>query len=135
MSLRRQRAALLTQVQQPHSQDHGPELGKNSASKANRQGGAERFPAPAGQKRLDVALALLGDYDRLLTALERGRGNTAKAHTAPVFSRLRALPGGGKLLALVLLDAIHDSQRVPRGQEVGSSCRLVTCATASAGTR
>ena len=39
------------------------------------------------------------------------------------------------MLRLGLLDAIHDSQRCPRGQDVVSSCRRVTCAKASAGKR
>jgi len=48
---------------------------------------------------------------------------------------LRSLPGGGKLLALVLLDDIHESQRFLRVQAFVASCRRVTCAKESAGTR
>jgi hypothetical protein len=39
------------------------------------------------------------------------------------------------MLRLVLLYAIHDSTRCPRVQDCVSSCRLVQCARASAGTR
>jgi hypothetical protein len=45
------------------------------------------------------------------------------------------VPGLGTILRLVLLDAIHAIQRVPSGPDVVSSCRLVPCATASAGQR
>ena len=41
----------------------------------------------------------------------------------------------GTILRLVLLDAIHDIARFPRVQDCASSCRLVKCAKASAGTR
>ncbi len=135
MSLMRQRAALLTHVQQTNSQDNLPEIGKKIAYKANREGVAERFPDPAVQKSIAVDLALLGYYDRLLTELELCIVNTAKEHNAQVFYRLRSIPGVGKILALVLLYEIHDIQRFPRVQEFVSYCRLVKCAKESAGKR
>jgi transposase len=133
MSLMRQRAALLTHVQQTNSQHNLPEIGKNIAYKANREGVAERFPDPAVQKSVEVDLALLGYYDRLLTEL--CIVNTAKAHNAQVFCWLRSIPGVGKILALVLLYEIHDIQRFPRVQEFVSYCRLVKCAKESVGKR
>jgi hypothetical protein len=60
--LTRQRAALLAHLQHTHRQDHRPEMGQQSASKAPRGGGAERCPDPAGPKRVAVDLALL-DFD------------------------------------------------------------------------
>jgi transposase len=135
MSLMRQRAALLTHVHTTNSQDHLPEIGKKLAYKANREGVAERFPDPAVQQSIEVDLVLLNSYDRLLTALELSLVNTAKAHNAQIFYRLRSLPGVGKILALVLRDEIHAIHRFPRGQEFVSSCRLVKCAKESAGTR
>jgi transposase len=135
MALMRQRAALLPHVQQTHSHDNWPEIGKNIAYKVNRAGGAERVPDPAVQNSIAVDLALLGHYDQRLTELERAIVHTAKAHHAPVFSRLRSIPGGGQILALVLRDDIHDIQRVPRGHACVSSGRLVQWARESAGKR
>jgi transposase len=135
MSRMRQRAALLTHVQQTNSQYNLPAIGKNIASKANREGVAARFPDPAVQKSIEVDLALLGYYDHLLPALELCSVNTATAHQAQVFYRLRSIPGVGKILALVRLYAMHDSHRVPRVQEVVSYCRLVKGAKESAGKR
>ena len=112
-----------------------PELGNNIAYKAHRVGVAERFPAAAVQKSSAVDLALLGDYDHLLTELERSRVNTAKEHHAPILYRLHSMPGVGKILARVLLYAIHDINRLPRVQAFVSSCRVVTCAQESAGQR
>jgi transposase len=135
MSLMRQRAALLTHVQNTNSQDNLPEIGKKLAYKANREGIAERFPDPAVQQSIEVDLALLNSYDRLLTELELSLVNTAKAHNAQIFYRLRSIPGVGKILALVLLDEIHDIHRFPRVQEFVSYGRLVKCAKESAGKR
>jgi transposase len=60
---------------------------------------------------------------------------TAKQHEAQTFYRLPSIPGIGTILSLVLLYAMHAIQRFPRVQDVVSSCRLVQCAKASAGTR
>jgi transposase len=135
MSLMRPRAALLTHVHNTNSQYNLPEIGKKLAYKANREGVAERFPDPAVQQSIEVDLALLNAYDRLLTELELSLVNTAKAHNAQIFYRLRSIPGVGKILALVLLYEIHDIHRFPRVQEFVSSCRLVKCAKESAGKR
>jgi transposase len=135
MSLMRPRAALLTHVQHTNSQYNLPEIGKKLAYKANREGVAERFPDPAVQQRIEVDLALLNSYDRLLTELELSLVNTAKAHKAQIFYRLRSILGVGKILALVLLYEIHDIHRFPRVQEFVSYCRLVKCAKESAGKR
>jgi hypothetical protein len=135
MSLMRHRAALLTHVQQTNSQYNLPAIGKKLADKATREGVAARFPDPAGQQRLAVALALLTSYARLLTERALSLVNTAKAHHAQLFYRRRSLPGVGQMLALVWLYDIHDIHRLPRGQAFVSDGRLVTCAQESAGKR
>jgi transposase len=45
------------------------------------------------------------------------------------------VPGIGEILSLVLLYAIHHSQRFPGVQDFLSYCRLVECAKESAGKR
>jgi transposase len=135
MHLTRKRAELLAHIQNTNSQYNLPEIGKKLAYKANRDGVAERFPDPAVQKSIEVDLALIGHYDYLLTDLELDLVQTAKAHDAQTFYRLRSIPGVGKILALVLLYEIHDIRRFPRVQEFVSYCRLVKCAKESAGKR
>jgi transposase len=103
--------------------------------KANRDGVAERLLEPAVQKSIEVDRTLLDSYDRLLTDLERSLVNTAKAHAAQTFDRLRSSPGVGKILSLVIRSEMHDIPRFPRVQAFVSDGRLVTCATESAGTR
>jgi transposase len=135
MHLMRHRAGLLAHIQNTNSQYNLPQIGKKLAYKANRGGVAERFPDPAVQKSIEVDLTLIGSYDRLLTELELEIVNTAKAHDAQTFYRLRSIPGVGKILALVLLYEIHDIHRFPRVQEFVSYCRLVKCARESGGKR
>ena len=135
MHLMRKRAELLAHVQNTNSQYNLPEIGKKIAYKANRAGIAERFPDPAGQKSIEVDLALIGYYDPLLTDLELHIVKTAKHHDAQTLYRLQSVPGIGKILSLVLLYEIHDIQRFPRVQDFVSYCRLVKCAKESAGKR
>jgi transposase len=135
MSLMRQRAELLTHVQQTNHQYNRPEIGKTIADKANRDGVAARFPEPAVRNSLAVDLALIDSYDRWRTNLELDLVQTAKAHAAQTFSRLRSIPGVGKIVALVRLYEIHAIHRFPRVQAFVSYCRLVTCAKEPAGKR
>jgi transposase len=135
MDLTRKRAELLAHIQNTNSQDNLPEIGKKLAYKANRDGVAERFPAPAVQKSMEVDLALLGSYDPLLNDLELHILNAAKQHDANTLYLLQTVPGIGKILSLVLLYEIHDIQRFPSVQDFVSYCRLVKCAKESAGKR
>jgi transposase len=135
MSLMRHRAELLTPIQNTHSQSNLPDIGTKIASKANRDGVAERFPDPAVHKSIAVDLALIGHDDQRLRTMELSILQTAQPHHTNTLSWLRTVPGIGAILSLVLLYAIHESARFPRGQDVVSSCRLVKCAKAAAGKR
>jgi transposase len=131
----RTRVELLAHVQHPNSPYNLPELGKQIASKAHREGGAERFTAPAVQKSIAVDLALITQDDQLRTDLELSIVKAAKHHDANTLYLLQTVPGIGKILGLVLRYDIHDIDRCSRVQEFVSYCRLVKCAKASAGKR
>lgn len=135
MHLTRKRAELLAHIQNTNSQYNLPEIGKKLAYKANREGVAERFPDPAVQKSIEVDLALIDHYDRLLRDVELSVLKTAKQHEANTLYLLRTVPGVGEILSLVLLYELHDIQRFPRVQDFVSYCRLVKCAKESAGKR
>ena len=135
MYLMRERAALLTHIQQTNSQYNLPEIGKKLAYKANRDGVAERFSDLAVQKSIEGDLALISHYDRLLNDVELTIVHTAKQHDAHTLYRLQSVPGIGKILSLVMLYEIHDIARFPRVQDFVSYCRLVKCAKESAGKR
>ena len=103
MPRRRKRAELLAPVPNTKSPDNLPELGKQSASPANRDGVAARWPAPAVHQSLAVALALLASSDQRLPDLALPSVPTATAPAVNTFARRRSLPGVGNLLALVRL--------------------------------
>jgi transposase len=135
MHLARKRGELLAHVQKTNSQYTLPAIGKKIASKANRDGVAERFADPAVQKSIEVDLALITYYDELLRDVELTIVKTAKHHDANTLYLLQTVPGIGKILSLVLLYEIHQIDRFPRVQDFASYCRLVKCAKESAGKR
>ena len=135
LPLARTRGALLAHVHNTHSQYHLPAIGKKITHTATRDGVAERCADPAVPKSMAVALALIGDDDALLRAVERPIVKTATHHDAQTLYVLHTVPGIGTILRLVLLYEMPDRARVPRGQDVAASCRVGTCAKASAGKR
>ena len=133
--LTRQRAARRAPVQHTTRQDTRPASGKPLADQAHRDGGAARFPAPAGHKRVDV------DRARIDAAAQRRSDGawplvqTAQPPQAPTLERRPSGPGLGTIGRVGLLEALHDSTRGPRLQDVVASGRLGPGAKASAGTR
>ena len=126
------RGGLLPQTHRPYPL---PALGKQLASKANCDGGAERCAAPAGPKSSAGALALLGPDAQRRRAVELSILPTAKQHDVPTRALRRTVPGSGELRRLVLRYDSHNIHRVPRVQDCVSYCRLVTGAQDSAGQR
>jgi transposase len=133
--LLRKRAELLAHVHNTNSPDNLPEIGKQIAYKANRDGVAERFAEAAVQKTIEVDLALITSDDELLKDLELSRLNTAKHHDANTLYLLQTVPGIGKILSLVRLSEIHRSDRFPSVQEFASDARLVKGSKESGGKR
>jgi transposase len=135
MHLAHKRGDLLAHVQHTNRQYNLPAIGNKIASKAHRDGGAERCAAPAVPKSIEVDLALIGYDDEWRRDGELPILQTATPHDAKTLSLLQTVPGIGKMLSLVLLYAIHQSDRLPRLQEVASYCRLVKGAKESNGKR
>ncbi len=133
--LMRKRAELLAHIQNTNSQYNLPEIGKKLAYKANREGVEEHFPDPSVRKTIEMDVALIDHYDKLLGEVELYITRTAKGHDAQSFARLQSVPGIGQILALVILYEIQDIARFPRVQDFLSYGRLVKCAKESAGKR
>jgi transposase len=129
------RAELLAHIQHTNSQYNLPEIGKKLAYKANREGVEEHFPDPSVRKTIEVDVALIDHYDKLLGEVELYITRTAKTHDVQTFARLQSVPGIGQILALVILYEIQDIARFPRVQDFVSYCRLVKCAKESGGKR
>jgi transposase len=135
MHLMHKRSELLVHIQNTNSQYCLPEFGKKIAYKKNRDGVAEHFPDLSVQKSMEMDLALIDHYDRLLTDVELYITQTAKVHDVNAFHRLRSVPGIGKILSLVILYEIHDIHRFPTVGDFLSYARLVKCSRESAGKR
>src|SRR5947209_7693616 len=133
--LMRKRAELLAHIQNTNSQYNLPEFGKKLAYKGNRAGVEEHFPEPSVRKTIELDVALIDHYDKLLGEVELYITRSAKAHDVQTFSRLQSVPGIGQILALVILYEIQDIARFPRVQDLVSYCRLVKCAKESNGKR
>src|SRR5215475_4265996 len=133
--LMRKRAELLAHIQNTNSQYNLPEIGKRLAYKANREGVEEHFPDPSVRKTIELDVALIDHYDKLLGEVELYITRTAKGHDPQSFARLQSVPGIGQILALVILSEIQDIARFPRVQDFLSYGRLVKCAKESAGER
>jgi transposase len=131
----RKRAELLAHIHNTNSQYNLPEIGKRLANKANRDDVADHFPDPSVRKTIEMDVALIDHYDKLLGEVELYITRSAKAHDVQTFSRLQSVPGIGQILALVILYEIQDIQRFPRVQDFVSYCRLVKCAKESNGKR
>ena len=85
------------------------------------------------RQSIDVDLALIAQYDTLVTDLELTIVREAKCHDGDAFHRLKSVPGIGKVLALTILYEIHDIGRFDRVQEFASYARLIKCRKESAG--
>src|SRR3989442_5075741 len=133
LHLVRKRGQLLAHIQNTRAQYNLPVFGRKLAYRANRDGVVEHFPDPSVQKSIAVDVALIDQYDALVTDLELTIVCEAKRHDADAFHRLRSVPGIGKVLALTILNEIHDITCFDRVQEFASYARLVKCQKRSAG--
>ena len=133
--LLRKRAEVLAHIQNTTSQYNRPAFGKQLAYKGNRDGVEDHFPDPSVRKTIEMDVALIDHYDKLLGEVELYITPTAKGHDPQSFSRLQSVPGSGQILALVILYEIQDIARFPRVQDFLSYSRLVKCAKESAGKR
>jgi transposase len=133
LHLVRKRGQLLAHIQNTRAQYNLPVFGRKLAYRANRNGVVEHFPDPSVQKSIEVDVALIDQYDALVTDLELTIVREAKRHNADAFHRLRSVPGIGKVLALTILYEIHDITRFDRVQEFASYARLIKCTKESGG--
>ena len=131
----RHRAHLLAHIQMTCQQYNLPPFNKRLAYRSNRDEVDGHFAALDGsvQEMVRVDLALIDHLDEQIQQLELLMVRRAKGHDVHNFYRLRSIPGVGKVLALTMLDEIHDIQRFERVQDFLSYCRLVRRQKESAG--
>ncbi|MBA3640740.1 MAG: transposase, partial [Acidobacteria bacterium] len=108
LHLVRRRGELLAHIQNTRAQYNLPAFERRLAYASNREGVGEHCPDPSVRKSIEVDLALIDQYDALVTDLE-----------------LTIVRGIGKVLALTSLYEIHDIDRFDRVQEFASYARLI----------
>lgn len=122
----RQHAQFLAQVQNTHSQYNLPPF---TAKLSDAEAFAGRFTHASVRQSIRVNLALLDALDERIGALEWYPTQTAKMDDPVVYHLLKTVPGIGPVLALVLLDEIHDVRTVDhlwRNQEAFEAKRFLT---------
>jgi hypothetical protein len=93
LHLVRKRGQLLAHIQNTRAQYLVPELGRRLTYHANRTGVSDQFTDPSVRKSVAVDLALIAQYDPLITDLELTIVRHAKRHDADAFHRLRSVRG------------------------------------------
>ena len=120
LHLVRTRGELLAHIQNTNAQYNLPAFEKRLAYPGNRDGVVEHFPDPSVRNSIEVDVALIDQYDALITDLELTIVREAKRHDGDAFHRIRSVPGIGKILTLTILSEIHDITRFHRVQEFAS---------------
>lgn len=129
----RERADLLTHIQQTNYQYNRPNIGKTLKYKSNREGVAERFADESTRKTIEMDLELISYYDTIIRTLEWHLVRSAKTHDPRALHLLQTIPGIGKILSLVILYEIQDITRFPKVQDFASYARLIRPKKTSAG--
>jgi transposase len=129
----RERADVLTHIQQTNHQYNLPNIGKTLKYKGNREGVAERFDDESARKTVETDLELITYYDTIIRKLEWHLVRSANAHDPQALQILQTMPDIGKILSLVILDEIQDISRFSKVQDVASYARLIRPKKTSAG--
>ena len=129
----RKRAELLTHIQNTTSQYNLPALGVRVARPNERREVGAQFSDPSVRKSIELDVAMIDAYDKVLPSLENQIEQSAQGHDPFALSLLRSTPGIGQVLALSILYEIERISRFPRVQEFLSYGRLVKPTQESAG--
>ncbi len=129
----RKRAELFAHIQNTKSQYNLPEHLGRIAKPKNREGVVERFDDRSVRKNMEVDLAMIEAYDRIILPLEREIIKIANGHDLLSYTLLQTIPGVGRILALVMLYEIETINRFATVQDFASYARLVKCKKESNG--
>jgi len=132
----RQRAELITHIQNTNSQYNQSPFGRNNIThKFCREEMLDHFTDPDVSANMQVDFNLIDDLGVQIRALEKHVLDSAKSHDPNAYHLLRTIYGTGKIISLTILYEIGDIDRFPRVQEFASYSRLVKCSRESAGKR
>ena len=124
---------LLAHIQNTNTQYNLPGFDKRIDRQSNRSELSGHFPDPMVRKSIEADMKLLDEYHQILLKLEQQVLKQARVHDPVALGLLRTTPGIGKILALVMIYEIDDSNRFPKIGNFISYSRLVKPAHESAG--
>jgi transposase len=131
--LARKKAELLSHIQNTATQYNLPEPLGRIAKPSERQDIPSKFRDPSVRRMVEIDLATVEHYERLLDSLERELERIATSHDPVSLALLKSIPGVGKILGMVMLYEVENIARFPRVQDFASYCRLVKPAKESNG--
>lgn len=108
-------------------------LEKNIVHKSNRDGIPDHFQNLSVRLNVETDIAVVDALHAQITQLENYIMKHARNYDARMLYRLRTVPGIGKVLALIIMYEVLSIERFPTVQKFCSYCRLVKCASESAG--
>ena len=129
----RQRAELQTHVRNTAAQYNLPVPSGQLRYQVNQEGVAGSFPVAAARLTIEADLAMINALTEQITCLEKKLVEMARFDDPGTFFRLRAVPGIGDILALVILYEIGELSRFRTAGEFLSYARLVPGQHTSAG--
>jgi len=129
----RQRAELQAHVRNTAAQYNLPVPSGQLRYQCNQDGVAGSFPSEAARLTIEADLAMINSLTGQITCLEKKLVEMARFDDPGTFFRLKAVPGIGDILALVILYEIGDLARFPSGGTFLSYARLVPGQHTSAG--
>lgn len=131
--LARKKSELLAHIQNTATQYNLPEALGRIAKPSERGDLPSKFHDPMVRRMVEVDLATIEHYEKLLDSLERELERVANHHDPISLALLKSIQGVGRILGLVMLYEIEDISRFPRVQDFVSYCRLVRPAKESNG--
>ncbi len=129
----RQRAELQGHVRNTCMQYNVASPGGQLRYATHQEGLAQTFPTEASQLTIATDLAMINSLTTQITRLEKRLVQMAQFDDPGMFYRLKAVPGIGDILALVILYEIGDLKRFRRAGDFLSYARLVPGQHSSAG--
>jgi transposase len=121
----RQRAELQTHVRNTAAQYNLPVPKGQLMYQCHQEGVAESFPNPAARLTIETDLAMINALTAQLKRLEKQLAAMARFDDPGTYFRLKAVPGIGDILALVILYEIGEIARFPTAGDFLSYARLV----------
>lgn len=131
----RQRAELMSHIQNLNQQANLPELGQVLKTKGRRPAVLGHFEQQDVKLSVQADMDLIGSYDQVIAALEKHILARAKDFQPGMLAVLMSMPGIGKIIALTIALEVDTITRFTTRQQFCSYSRLVKCARESAGKR